>query len=185
MAASYAWRPARGLLDRFANAHVGTAAADISGHRGVDIGVIGIWGVREQGCCRHDLARLAITALDHFRSSQAFCTFAPAGVAPMPSMVVTSRSRTAPTAVRRSASACRRHARCRRRTGQCRSRISSRSCRGYRAGPRAGHVRGYLDRLLLSVDPQRGRHGGSDCASSGLHIDGPWMFEGARLGYDL
>src|SRR5260370_19809646 len=31
------------------------------------------------------------------RSSQAFCTLAPTGVAPIPSIVVTARSRTAPT----------------------------------------------------------------------------------------
>src|SRR5580692_5509955 len=57
---------ARGAFDRLADAHIGAAAANISSHRGVDIGVIGLWRIRQQGRGRHDLAGLAIAALDDF-----------------------------------------------------------------------------------------------------------------------
>src|SRR5258705_7837851 len=62
----------RSLLDRRANAHVGAAAADISRHRGVDVRIIRIGRRREQGRGRHDLARLAIAALDHFKVEPGF-----------------------------------------------------------------------------------------------------------------
>src|ERR1700738_3906400 len=54
------------LLDRRANPHIGAAAADISRHRSVDVGIIRIGRGCEQGRGRHDLAGLAIAALDHF-----------------------------------------------------------------------------------------------------------------------
>ena len=63
---SYDWRPAAALLDGGADAHVGAAAADVAGHRGVDVGIVGIGRGCEQRRRRHDLARLAIAALDHF-----------------------------------------------------------------------------------------------------------------------
>src|SRR5258708_12491552 len=55
------------LLDRSANTYIGSTTADISRHRGIDIGIIGIDYGGEQGRCSHDLARLAIAALDHFK----------------------------------------------------------------------------------------------------------------------
>src|SRR6516164_6355961 len=53
------------LLDRFANADIGPAAADIAEHGVVDVGVgrIRIAGDERRG--RHDLARLAIAALHY------------------------------------------------------------------------------------------------------------------------
>src|SRR5215470_6986753 len=53
----------RGLLDRLANADIGPAAADVAGHRVVDIGIGRTRIAREQRRSRHDLARLAIPAL--------------------------------------------------------------------------------------------------------------------------
>src|SRR5260221_3144708 len=55
----------RGALDSVADAHVGATAADVPGHRGVDIAVgrVGFGG--EQRRRGHDLAGLAVTALRH------------------------------------------------------------------------------------------------------------------------
>ena len=53
----------RGLLDRFANADIGAAAADVAGHRIVDVGVGRMRIACEQRRRRHDLARLAVAAL--------------------------------------------------------------------------------------------------------------------------
>src|SRR5712671_4788869 len=53
----------RGLFDRFANADIGAAAADIAGHRVVDIGIARMWIARQQRRGGHDLARLAVAAL--------------------------------------------------------------------------------------------------------------------------
>src|SRR5438128_374273 len=55
----------RRLLDRGADPSVGAAAADVAGHRGVDVGVGGMRVAREQRGGRHDLARLAVAALRH------------------------------------------------------------------------------------------------------------------------
>jgi len=63
------------MLDRGADAHIGAAAADISRHRGVDVGIIRIGRAREQGRGRHDLARLAIAALDHLEIEPGFLYF--------------------------------------------------------------------------------------------------------------
>src|SRR5882724_2622064 len=54
----------RGLLDRFANADIGPAAADVAGHRVVDvrIGRMRVAGEERRG--GHDLARLAVAALN-------------------------------------------------------------------------------------------------------------------------
>src|SRR5713226_9991394 len=57
-------RGVRGLLDGRADALVGAAAADIPRHRGVDVGVSGVRLLRQERCSRHDLARLAVAALD-------------------------------------------------------------------------------------------------------------------------
>src|SRR5258705_13620314 len=54
----------RGLLDGFTNADIGPTAADVAGHRGVDVGIGGAWVAREQRRSRHDLARLAVPALN-------------------------------------------------------------------------------------------------------------------------
>src|ERR1700733_9768262 len=59
--------PGSSLLDCGANAHISATATDISRHRGIDIRIIRIERGCEQGCRRHDLARLAIAALDHFQ----------------------------------------------------------------------------------------------------------------------
>src|SRR6476660_4561168 len=55
-----------GLLDGFANAHIGPAAADVAGHGTVDFGIRRMWVAREQRRGRHDLARLAVPALHDF-----------------------------------------------------------------------------------------------------------------------
>jgi hypothetical protein len=52
------------LLDRFANAQIGPAAADVAGHRVVDIGIRRMRVARKQRRSRHDLARLAVAALN-------------------------------------------------------------------------------------------------------------------------
>src|SRR5215831_16189508 len=44
------------VLDRGTDAAVGAAAADVAGHRRVDVGVGRLGGVGEQRCRRHDLA---------------------------------------------------------------------------------------------------------------------------------
>src|SRR5260221_3431906 len=54
----------RGLLDRFANADIGPTAADVAGHRVVDVGIRRMRVAREQRRSRHDLARLAVAALN-------------------------------------------------------------------------------------------------------------------------
>src|ERR1700693_3275462 len=56
----------RRLFNGRADTDVGAAAANIPCHRRVDIGVAGLWCVCQQSCCRHDLARLAVAALNHF-----------------------------------------------------------------------------------------------------------------------
>src|ERR1700704_2542425 len=58
------WARLRGLLDRFANAGIGAAAADVAGHRVVDVGIRRMRVAREQRRSRHDLARLAVAALN-------------------------------------------------------------------------------------------------------------------------
>src|SRR5271165_2398866 len=52
------------MFDRLAYAHVGAAAADISRHGRIDIGIFRVRGAVEQGGCRHDLSGLAVAALD-------------------------------------------------------------------------------------------------------------------------
>src|ERR1700722_19253030 len=56
----------RGAFDRLADAHIGAAAADVACHCCIDIGIVRVRGAFEQRRRRHDLARLAIAALDHF-----------------------------------------------------------------------------------------------------------------------
>src|SRR6187549_1319232 len=55
----------RSLLDRFANADIGPATADVAGHRVVNIGIARMRIARKQCRGGHDLARLAVTALRH------------------------------------------------------------------------------------------------------------------------
>src|SRR5882762_3203609 len=56
----------RRLFNGRPDAHVSSAAANVSCHCCVDIGVGRIWCVCQQSCCSHDLARLAVAALNHF-----------------------------------------------------------------------------------------------------------------------
>src|SRR5262245_13582742 len=56
-------RLASRLLDGFADAEIGPAAADVPGHCLVDIGIGGRRDLHEQGGGGHDLAGLAVAAL--------------------------------------------------------------------------------------------------------------------------
>src|SRR5215470_15207249 len=60
-------RLAPGALDGFADTHIGAATANIAGHCGIDIGVVGMRVFGKQRGRRHDLTRLAVAALDHFK----------------------------------------------------------------------------------------------------------------------
>src|SRR6266436_2662862 len=53
-----------GLLDRFANADIGPTAADVTGHRVVDIGIRRMWVAGKERRSGHDLSRLAVAALN-------------------------------------------------------------------------------------------------------------------------
>src|ERR1700756_3392898 len=59
----FASRCTGGAMDGFANALIGTAAADVAAHEVVDIGVGGMGLLGQQGDCGHNLAGLAIAAL--------------------------------------------------------------------------------------------------------------------------
>src|SRR5260370_40678605 len=52
------------MLDGRADSRVGAAAADVAGHRGVDVRIGGLRLLRQERRGRHDLARLAVAALD-------------------------------------------------------------------------------------------------------------------------
>src|SRR2546421_5173959 len=52
-----------GAMDCGADALIRAAAADVAGHRGIDVGIARLRRGREQRHGRHDLARLAIAAL--------------------------------------------------------------------------------------------------------------------------
>src|SRR5215510_12209361 len=52
-----------GAMDRFADARVSPAAADVAGHRSVDVRIAWVRIGREQRGRGHDLPRLAVTAL--------------------------------------------------------------------------------------------------------------------------
>src|SRR5471030_1260857 len=54
----------RRALDRGADAHVRAATADIARHGRIDVGIVRLGRGREQRRCRHDLAGLAVAALD-------------------------------------------------------------------------------------------------------------------------
>src|SRR5216684_8692970 len=54
----------RGLLDRFANADKGPAAADVAGHRVIDVGFGRMRVAGKERRRGHDLARLAVAALN-------------------------------------------------------------------------------------------------------------------------
>src|SRR5258706_3176818 len=58
---------ARRALDSLADSHIGTATADVPGHRGVDIAVGRVGLGCEQRRRGHDLARLAVAALRHLQ----------------------------------------------------------------------------------------------------------------------
>jgi hypothetical protein len=54
-----------GAVDAGADADIGRAAAQVAGHRVVDLGVGRFRMLLQQGAGAHDLARLAIAALRH------------------------------------------------------------------------------------------------------------------------
>ena len=56
---------ARRTLDTFAYARICAAAADVAGHREIDVGIARSWIAFEQSGGRHDLTRLAVAALRH------------------------------------------------------------------------------------------------------------------------
>src|SRR5271156_1202671 len=66
----------RSLLDGGADAHVGAAAANVSGHRRVDVSVVRVGRFREQRRGGHDLSGLAVAALHHFEAEPRFLDFA-------------------------------------------------------------------------------------------------------------
>src|SRR5258706_4783830 len=55
------------VLDSLADAHISTAATDVSGHGVVDVPIAPVGVGREQSRLGHDLAALAIAALRHFQ----------------------------------------------------------------------------------------------------------------------
>src|ERR1700720_3619133 len=61
-----------GLLDRFANADIGPTAADVAGHRVVDIGIRRMWVAGKERRSGHDLAGLTIVALDDLKIKPRF-----------------------------------------------------------------------------------------------------------------
>ena len=75
-------------FDSGANTLIGAATANITGHRRVNIRIAGVRIGRQQRCCRHDLARLAIAALKDFNSEPGVLHLLPLGVSPTASMVV-------------------------------------------------------------------------------------------------
>src|ERR1700689_2954057 len=52
-----------GVVDGLADARIGSAAAEIAGHGGVDLGVGGLWSARQQSGGGEHLAGLAVAAL--------------------------------------------------------------------------------------------------------------------------
>src|SRR6516162_3265382 len=66
MARSLRLRARSRLLDGGADAHVSAATADVSRHRSVDVGIVGVWRRSEQRGRRHDLPGLAVAALNDF-----------------------------------------------------------------------------------------------------------------------
>src|SRR6185369_3222246 len=63
MAASLAYELCRRGVNRRANALVGRATTDVARHRVVNVGVAWLGLCFEQRSCRHDLSRLAVSAL--------------------------------------------------------------------------------------------------------------------------
>src|SRR5258708_31976325 len=52
-----------GMLDRFTNAYIGAATADVAGHGRIDVGIVGIGCDVQQRDRRHDLPGLAVASL--------------------------------------------------------------------------------------------------------------------------
>src|SRR5271168_186066 len=55
------------MLDPLSDSNIRPATTDISCHRGIDIAIIGVWIVSEQGGGRHDLTGLTVATLNHFK----------------------------------------------------------------------------------------------------------------------
>ena len=148
-----AWRsgPRRCALDRLPDAHIGPAATDVAGHGRVDVRVVGMRDRIEQGRRRHDLARLAIAALDDFEIQPSLLYFRAVGrSADALDGRDRTRRRSCPPAKDRSEPACRPNAPYRRRTGRYRSRTSCPSGPERRAAPRAAACRRGRRPLALS-----------------------------------
>ena len=91
----------RGLLDGGADAHVGAAAANVSGHRRVDVSIVRVGRFREQRGGGHDLSGLAVAALHDFEVEPGLLDLASRLASRRsPSMVVTLRSPIEPTGSR-------------------------------------------------------------------------------------
>src|ERR1700722_3927367 len=60
------------MLDALSDLNIRPATTDVSCHCGIDIGIIGVWIVSEQCGCRHDLARLTVATLNHFKIEPCF-----------------------------------------------------------------------------------------------------------------
>src|SRR4051812_45234997 len=73
---------AGGMLDPLTDAHIGATAAEIAGHRRIDIGIVGSRIAGQQRGSRHDLSRLAITALDDLQIDPRFLDLRACGGVP-------------------------------------------------------------------------------------------------------
>src|SRR6266478_5409709 len=65
------------LLDRSPDSPIGPAAADVSCHRRIDMGIVGMGGRHEQRRRGHDLPRLTIAALDDLQIEPCLLDLAP------------------------------------------------------------------------------------------------------------
>src|SRR5579863_3863844 len=67
----------RSIFDRRTDAHVSAAPANVARHGRIDVGIFGMRSGVEQSRCRHDLARLAVAALDHLQLEPCLLHFGP------------------------------------------------------------------------------------------------------------
>src|SRR5277367_1182489 len=167
----------RGLLDRGADAHVGAAAANVSGHRRIDVGVVRVGRFREQGGRGHDLPGLAVTALHHFEAEPRLLDSASRlrradalngchlAVADRANRQQTGAHRL-PVDVHRTGAALRDPA----------AEFGSREADHIPQGPEQWRIRRDIDRFGLSIDLDGYRHTRSpiEMRSRPSHADGPF-----------